>query len=429
MWAPCVSVTIMVTFVYLLQPTKTFTTMVESANKEATVESDNKEAMVEPANIQATVEPANKEATLEPANIQAKVEPANKEATLEPANKEATLEPANKEAKVESANKEAKVEPANIQAKVEPANKEATLEPANKQSAVEPATKRATVEPANIQAAVASANKQSAVAPATKRATVESHDIQAVGNFDLMNARNDHHRKATTEASVVLEGGTKISNVVFVMVSGKLTCLFLPQKKYKIQCSSDIRFLELKNVLRSRWVRRVSVARVDLDTMKEIMFADLSFLLELKSIPEEFKATIDNVERYRRLVILTNAAVRAKDCCNLKYLDKFTVFSAKFFTNTMNLLREIFLREIVIQTFNDNLVNLARNQEAFIEAGTFEKEAHRIHFLGEELVKVKLKFDCRISVLWVIHDDLVESYSDFCTEVKKNDEILRKFMG
>ena len=77
MWAPCVSVTIMVTFVYLLQPTKTFTTMVESANKEATVESANKEAMVEPANIQATVEPANKEATVASANTEATLESAS----------------------------------------------------------------------------------------------------------------------------------------------------------------------------------------------------------------------------------------------------------------------------------------------------------------------------------------------------------------
>ena len=151
MWAPCVSVTIMVTFVYLLQPTKTFTTMVESANKEATVESDNKEAMVEPANIQATVEPANKEATVASANTEATLESANKEATVASANTEATLESANIQAAVASA---------------------------TKQSAVAPATKRATVESANIQAAVASATKQSAVAPATKRATVESANIQ-----------------------------------------------------------------------------------------------------------------------------------------------------------------------------------------------------------------------------------------------------------
>ena len=55
MWAPCVSVTIMVTFVYLLQPTKTFTTMVEPATKRATVESHDIQAMVESANIEGAV--------------------------------------------------------------------------------------------------------------------------------------------------------------------------------------------------------------------------------------------------------------------------------------------------------------------------------------------------------------------------------------
>jgi len=82
MWAPCVSVTIMVTFVYLLQPTKTFTTMVEPANKEGTVASDNIEPTVEPDNIEPTVEPATKRATVESHDIQAMVESANIEGAV-----------------------------------------------------------------------------------------------------------------------------------------------------------------------------------------------------------------------------------------------------------------------------------------------------------------------------------------------------------